>query len=122
MRAKNMDAQSFTVEFIPRLFGVTRATLDRLLGRDGVKPSIAGDMERVFQTTLSGRSLEQLTLGALACFGETLNDIAVGEEVRIPNLYMWLRQAMSRATSQALWGKANNPYGGGDEEVINAQW
>ena len=121
MRAKNMDAQSFTVEFIPRLFGVTRATLDRLLGRDGVKPSIAADMERVFQTTLSGRSLEQLTLGALTCFGETLNNVPAGEEVRIPNLYMWLRQAMSRATSQALWGKVNNPYGG-DEEVINAQW
>ena len=120
MKARSMDAQSLTVDLIPRLFGVSPATVDHLLGRDGVHQSIAPEMERIFRATLSGEHLNRLILAALTCFGETLNSIG-HEPVEIPNLYLWLRQAMSKATSEALWGKENNPYGK-DTSVIDAQW
>jgi hypothetical protein len=123
MRSRRMNAQSFTVEFIPRLFGVTPATLDRLLGRDGSgHPPITAEMGRVFQATLSGRNLEALTLAALASFADTLNGVGVGAEpLAVPDLYMWLRQTVSRAVSEGIWGRDNNPYGK-DNSIIDAQW
>lgn len=120
MRSKNMDAQSFTVNFIPRLFGITQATLDRMLGRDGVHESMSSPMARVFTATLSGDSLNELTLSTLNSVADTLN--AVGDDgLNIPNIYMWLRQVMSLATAEGLFGHKHNPYGE-DLGVIDAQW
>jgi len=115
-----MDAQSFTVAFIPRLFGVKQQTLDRLLGRDGMHESIMSPMERVFQTTLSGDSLNRITLSGLSFVADTLNSIP-RSGISVPNLYMWLRDIMSVATSTALFGRESNPYGK-DSAVVDAQW
>lgn len=120
MRAKNMDAQSFTVNFIPRLFGIKQTTLDRMLGRDGVHESMSGPMARLFTATLSGDSLNELTLSTLNSVADTLN--AIGDDgLDIPNIYIWLRQVMSLATAAGLFGHEHNPYGK-DPAVIDAQW
>lgn len=120
MRAKNMDAQSFTVNFIPRLFGIKQETLDKLLGKDGVHESMAIPMGRVFTSTLSGDSLNDLTLSTMESVSNTLNAVGDGG-LEIQNLYLWLRQVMSQATAAGLFGHKYNPYGKG-ESVIDAQW
>lgn len=120
MCSKTMDAQSFAVQYIPHLFGVKQATLDRMLGRDGVHESMSGAMQRVFQTTLSGDPLSGLTLSTLASVADTLNAVG-GSGLEIPNMYMWIREVMSLATSAGLFGHEHNPYGK-DSAVTDAQW
>jgi len=120
LKAKDMDAQSFMVDFVPRIFGVRQGTVDKLLGRDGVHPNIMADMEHVFKSALSGDNLTRLASRTLADVAEVLNGIdgATGEE--IPNLFVWFQNLLSRATAKALWGDEHNPYR--DQEVIDAQW
>lgn len=122
MRAKTMDAQSLTVEFIPRLFGVRKKTLDMLLGRDGIHEDMTPSMLKVFQTTLAPgcQPLNKMTSNALVQVAKALNEIDA-EGIRIPNLFMWLRSMMSYAVSTGLFGHQHNPYGHG-LEIIDAQW
>lgn len=120
MRSKNMEPEAFTANFIPRIFGIKQGTLDAMLGRDGIHESMSGPMQRVFQTTLSGDALHDLTLSTMDCVADTLN--AIGDSgLEVQNLYMWLREVMSYATSVGLFGRENNPYGK-EPTVIDAQW
>ncbi|KAK3347677.1 cytochrome P450 [Neurospora tetraspora] len=120
LKAKDMDAQSFMVDFVPRIFGVKQGTVDKLLGKDGVHPNIMGDMEHVFKSALSGDNLQKLASTTLATMADTLNDIDAKRGTKIPNMFLWLQSLLSRSTSKALWGEKHNPFK--DDQVIDAQW
>ncbi|KAK3496202.1 cytochrome P450 [Neurospora crassa] len=120
LKAKNMDAQSFMVDFVPRIFGVKQGTVDKLLGKDGVHPNIMGDMEQVFKSALSGDNLQKLASTTLATMADTLNDVDFKQGTTIPNMFLWLQSLLSRSTSKALWGEKHNPFK--DHQVIDAQW
>ncbi|KAK3388670.1 cytochrome P450 [Sordaria brevicollis] len=120
LKSKDMDAQSFMVDFIPRIFGVKQGTIDKLLGKDGVHPSIMGDMEQVFKAALSGDNLQKLASTTLATMADTLNDVDARKGTKIPNMFLWLQSLLSRSTSKALWGENHNPFK--DHGVIDALW
>ncbi|EAA30254.1 cytochrome P450 [Neurospora crassa] len=120
LKAKDMDAQSFMVDFVPRIFGVKQGTVDKLLGKDGVHPNIMGDMEQVFKSALSGDNLQKLASTTLATMADTLNDVDSKKGTKIPNMFLWLQSLLSRSTSKALWGEKHNPFK--DHQVIDAQW
>ncbi|KAH8910373.1 cytochrome P450 [Coniochaeta sp. PMI_546] len=120
MRSNSMAANARTVELIPRLFGVKMKTLLGWLGRDGIHEDMTPSMMKVFGTTLSGDSLNNMTTKALAEVGLILNNI--GEEgLHIENLYLWLRYHISHAVSVALFGTKHNPYYN-SREIVDAQW
>lgn len=120
MRSNSMAANARTVELIPRLFGVKMKTLLGWLGRDGIHEDMTPSMMKVFGTTLSGDSLNNMTTKALAEMGLILNNI--GEEgLHIENLYLWLRYHISHAVSVALFGTKHNPYYN-SREIVDAQW
>ncbi|KAK3485410.1 cytochrome P450 [Neurospora hispaniola] len=120
LKAKDMDAQSFMVDFVPRIFGVKQGTVDKLLGKDGVHPNIMGDMEQVFKSALSGDNLQKLASTTLGTMADTLNDVDSKKGTKIPNMFLWLQSLLSRSTSKALWGEKHNPFK--DHQVIDAQW
>jgi len=120
LKAKDMDAQSFMVDFVPRVFGVKQGTVDRLLGRDGVHPNIMADMEQVFKAALSGDNMNRLATTTLAGISDTLNSIDPKEGLEVPNLFIWLQNLLTSCTARALWGAGHNPYK--DEKIIDAQW
>ncbi|KAM7201090.1 Cytochrome P450 [Rhypophila sp. PSN 637] len=120
LKSNQMDAQSFMVDFVPRIFGVKKGTVDKLLGKDGVHPNIMSDMEGVFNTSLSGNNLQQLLLTTLKEVANTLNAIDKEDGLKVPNLFIFFQNLLTRSTSTALWGKDTNPYN--DQEVIDAQW
>lgn len=120
LKAKDMDAQSFMVDFVPRIFGVKQGTVDKLLGKDGVHPNIMGDMEQVFKSALSGDNLQKLASTTLATMADTLNDVDSKKGTKIHNMFLWLQSLLSRSTSKALWGEKYNPFK--DHQVIDAQW
>ncbi|CCC12749.1 hypothetical protein SMACR_05707 [Sordaria macrospora] len=120
LKSKDMDAQSFMVDFVPRIFGVKQGTVDKLLGKDGVHPNIMGDMEHVFKSALSGDNLQKLASTTLATMADTLNDVDTKKGTKIPNMFLWLQSLLSRSTSKALWGEKHNPFK--DDGVIDAQW
>lgn len=120
MRSNSMAANAKTVELIPRLFGVKKATLLSWLGRDGVHEDMTPSMMKIFGTTLSGDSLNDMTYTALVEVGAVLNGIK-GDGLHIENLYLWLRYHISHAVSVALFGTEHNPYYH-SQEIIDAQW
>ena len=120
MRAKTMNPQSFTVNFIPPVFGIKKKTLDAMLGRDGVHESLAVPMHQVFHTALSGDSLSRLSLSTLNYAAESLNAVSK-EGVEATNLYVWLRDVMTRAATDGLFGREHNPYTT-DPAILEAQW
>ncbi|KAK0630505.1 cytochrome P450 [Bombardia bombarda] len=120
LKARDMDAQSFMVDFVPRIFGIRQGTIDRLLGRDGVHPNIMADMEHVFKVALSGDNLNHLAGTTLGTMADTLNGIDEKTGLDVPNLFLWIQGLVGRATAKALWGKEHNPYR--DEDVLDAQW
>ncbi|KAM7204223.1 Cytochrome P450 [Naviculisporaceae sp. PSN 640] len=121
LKSKDMDAQSFMVDFVPRIFGVKQGTVDKLLGKDGVHPNIMSDMEGVFNHALSGARLQKLVETTLEDVGKTLNGINNKEGgLAPPNLFAWFQNLLTKATSTALWGENHNPYH--DQDVIDAQW
>ncbi|KAJ4415811.1 hypothetical protein N0V85_002547 [Neurospora sp. IMI 360204] len=120
LKAKDMDAQSFMVDFVPRIFGVKQGTVDKLLGKDGVHPNIMGDMEQVFKAALSGDNLQKLASTTLATMADTLSHVDAKQGTKIPNMFLWLQSLLSRSTSKALWGEKHNPFK--DDQVIDAQW
>ncbi|KAK3947916.1 cytochrome P450 [Pseudoneurospora amorphoporcata] len=120
LKSKDMDAQSFMVDFVPRIFGVKQGTVDKLLGKDGVHPNIMGDMEHVFKSALSGDNLQKLASTTLATMADTLNHVDAKKGTEVPNMFLWLQSLLSRSTSKALWGAKHNPFK--DDRVIDAQW
>ncbi|KAB5530278.1 cytochrome P450 [Coniochaeta sp. 2T2.1] len=120
MRSSSMVANERTVELIPRLFGVKKKTLLAWLGRDGIHEDMTPSMVKLFGSTLTGDSLNDMTLKSLDEISDILNGI--GETgLHIDNLFMWLRYHVSHAVSVAMFGKRHNPYGN-STEVIDGQW
>lgn len=115
-----MDAQSFMVDFVPRIFGIKQGTMTKLLGKDGIHPNIMTRMEAVFRNSLSGPSLREMTTATLGEVAKTLNGIDRTCGVEVPNLFVWFRNLITQATSRALWGEKHNPYR--SQEIIDALW
>jgi hypothetical protein len=120
MRSNSMEANAATVNLIPRLFGVKMKTLKSWLGKDGVHEDMTPNMMKIFGTTLSGDSLNEMTSTTLVEVGKILNGIGKGG-LKIDNLYMWLRYHISHAVSVALFGTQHNPYYN-SPEIVDAQW
>jgi len=120
MRSSSMAANASTVDLIPRLFGVRKESLESWLGKDGVHEDMTPNMMKIFGTTLSGDSLNEMTSATLAEVGKILNGIGK-DGLQIDNLYMWLRYHISHAVSVALFGTKHNPYHN-SPEIIDAQW
>ncbi|KAK3317286.1 cytochrome P450 [Cercophora scortea] len=121
IKSKDMEAQSFEL-FASQIFGLTENTVHKIVGRDKDMESSHGttDMEQVFKVAFSGDRLSKLINTKLGALADTLNAISDGQGVEAENLFQWLRETVSRATSKALWGEKANPYL--DEEVMEAQW
>lgn len=120
MRSNSMAANARTVELIPRLFGVKMKTLLGWLGKDGVHEDMTPSMMKIFGTTLSGDSLNDMTSTTLVEVGSILNSIGK-DGLHIENLYLWLRYHISHAVSVALFGTKHNPYYN-SKEIVDAQW
>jgi len=115
-----MDAQSFMVDFVPRIFGIKQGTMNKLLGKDGTHPNIMTRMEGVFRLSLSGPPLRDITTVTLGEVAKTLNNIDQASGLEVPNLFLWFRNLLTKATSRALWGEEHNPYN--NQDIIDAQW
>lgn len=115
-----MDAQSFMVDFVPRIFGVKQGTVNKLLGKDGTHPNIMARMENVFRLSLSSGALRDLSAVILDDVAKTFNNIDQESGLEVPNLFVWFRNLLTKATAHGLWGDKHNPYR--NQEIIDAQW
>jgi hypothetical protein len=98
------------LSFLPFATEFAKAELDlsdemyRILTRTNLVPDFFG----VIHPALSGQHLHSMNRNALVYVASQLNDkLAQTEWLEIPNFYLWIRDLMTIATTEALYGPDN---------------
>ena len=92
----------FAIEFAQRQLDYDDAT-DKLVRERGL-------MDEIFAGIHEGMTVQyihQMNVNALSFTTEQLGAIGVNEEVLVPNVYLWVRDLMTMATCEALYGSEN---------------
>lgn len=119
MRNKNMTFDVFGIEFAQRVMGITDEAAAIIKGPGGVEESLAPETMAAIKVAMTGQNLYRMNVSALTFIATRLNTF--GPTVDVPNLYRWLRELMTMATAEALYGPSNNPLRE-DPSLIDALW
>jgi hypothetical protein len=108
------------LEFGQRVFGLSDLAMEKLWGPDrDVETSVAPITMHRIKAAMQGQNLLRMNVKALAYIAETLNGIE-GEGMRVSNLYTWLRDFMTMATAEGIFGSQNPVME--DPSLIDALW
>ncbi|KAK3319118.1 cytochrome P450 [Apodospora peruviana] len=121
IRHKNLTFDVLGMEFAQRVFGLSDLAMEKLWGPDhDIETSAAGVTMQRIKTAMTGQSLFRMNAAALNYIAEHLNS-EVGEAgLKVPNLYRWLRDFMTMATAEGLYG-SDNPIQK-QPDLIDALW
>lgn len=124
LRNPDMTFDVFALEFAQRVFGASDDAVARLRGERNDGGVAAGDhMRRILhplKAALAGQHLFRMNVKALNYVAERLNAIDPAGGLEVENLYDWLRQLMTMATAEALYG-AQNPARK-EPGILDAEW
>jgi hypothetical protein len=120
MRHKDLTFDILSLEFAQRVFGISDLGMEKFWGPDhDVETSIVPQVMHAIKGAMQGQSLYRMNVKALKYIAVRLNSI--GEEGwKMPNLYLGLRDFMTMATSEGLYG-SDNPVRK-DPSLIDAIW
>lgn len=120
MRHKNLTFDVLSMEFAQRVFGLSDLAMTKLWGPDHeIESSVAPVAMHRIKGAMQGQHLFRMNARALAYVADELNGLGP-EGLRIPSLYRWLRDFMTMATSEGIYG-SQNPVRE-DPSLIEALW
>lgn len=118
-RSKTLSFDPFMVEFAQSMLGVSDETMIPVkdLG-DEKRPGFLDTFVREIHGAMVGEHLYKMNKDALEEVAKTFN--GVGRTFETGSLYIWLRDMMTMATSNALLG-SHNPMKD-DPSLMDALW
>ncbi len=117
LRSKTLRFDPFIVEFTQPFLGLSDEAFRPGLGpreRESLLPARMTGLHQAMQP----EHLHRMNAAALNYIAESLN--AVDAPIQIPNLYLWLRDLMTFATTEALYG-SENPLRG-RKDLVEDLW
>lgn len=122
MRHKNLTFDLLSLEFGQRVFGLSDLAMEKLWGPDrDIETSVAPITMHRIKSAMQGEGLLKMNVRALGYIAEGLNTVDNEKGgMRVENLYLWLRDFMTFATSEGIWGEGNPVRGRGD--LVEALW
>ncbi|KAJ1323902.1 cholesterol 7alpha-monooxygenase [Microdochium nivale] len=110
MRHKNLTFDELGFGFAQRVFGPTQEAIDLLRGDpttdSGDENSPSAKSMAATKPAMMGQNLFRMNLRALNHVADKLNELG-GEALEVDNVYMWLRDLMTMATAEGLYGQQN---------------
>jgi hypothetical protein len=113
MRNRSLTFDTFAIDATINLFGASKEA-----GEAFASGGHMNHVHHVIHNSLNGQSLHRLNVRVLEKIATGINDIPPSSSLDIPNVYLWLRNLVSHATMEGLYGK-NNPM---NQEAIDCLW
>ncbi|TEA10841.1 Cholesterol 7-alpha-monooxygenase [Colletotrichum sidae] len=101
-RNKDLLFEPFAVDFAQLQLGFRQDIMHILADTDIVK-----DVFESIRAAMTAPYVRKMNARALNYVSDELQTIAAGKPLELPNLYLWLRDLMSLATTEALYGHEN---------------
>lgn len=123
-RSKTLSFAPFAVEFVSRLDGLSAHA--KQVYAQGLHTTVMD----LFAVTMSGLPRKRMAANALQEVTNLLPNRASevnyaqdGKAVRVPvnDLWIWIRDIMTMATTSAMLGKTHNPWAK-DPSLVEAYW
>ncbi|KAK0648019.1 cytochrome P450 [Cercophora newfieldiana] len=121
IRHKNFTFDILSMEFAQRVFGLSDLAMEKVWGPDhDVETSVAPLAMSRIKSAMQGEHLYRMNVKALGYIAKNLNE-EVGEEGwKVGSLYGWLRDFMTMATAEGVYGR-ENPIRG-RQDLVDALW
>ncbi|KAB5518657.1 cytochrome P450 [Coniochaeta sp. 2T2.1] len=121
MRLKTLTFDSLGLDFSQHVFGVSNYDMDLLYGgpEHDVEKSIMQPLMHSIKSAMQGEHLARMSNTALRYVAGQLNAMD-DHGWRMSNLYLGLRDFMTMATAEGLWGEGNPVRK--DASLIDAIW
>jgi len=100
MRARTLDFEPFALEFAQGLLGVSDAEFANM-------PAMIHTFAKEISAGMVGDHLRSMNLRALDYIACELNGVGKGSFKQVDNLWLWARDLLTMATTEALYGKEN---------------
>ncbi|KAH6684949.1 cytochrome P450 [Plectosphaerella plurivora] len=113
MKSPDVSFEPFFLELSAGAVGLRESELD-MLRRDGNLDKFMNLVHNDFK----GTSLAKLNVAALTKLAETLDAVPIGEDLVIPDVWLWLRDVLIEAVTSSLFGE-HNPF---NEELHADVW
>lgn len=114
LRTPSLSFEPLMIQHAQGLLGVD----DRVMSV--IRSGLLGGLMQATKPVFAGEQLATLNLAALGYYAGVINMIEPGEPLQLANLYSWLADIVTAATSQALYGTANPIMTG--STLINDVW
>lgn len=105
MRHRHLSFDPFAIEFAGAAMGMTKPQIDIYSRKENLE-----GMTHVIHKSLTGDNVLRMNVQALADIADAINGVRPGVDLEVPDVFEWLRNTVTVATTNALFGK-NNPYG-----------
>lgn len=103
-RNRNLSFAPFAVEFAQRELGFNNETL-KLLQND---TSLIPEFFEGIHVAMTAKYLHRMNANALSYISDSLNGLCKGgEPYECTNFFIWVRDLMTMATAEALYGPGN---------------
>ncbi|KAJ3516449.1 hypothetical protein NM208_g14840 [Fusarium decemcellulare] len=99
---KDLSMDPFVVEYAQKELGYDDATA-KIINESNVMT----DIFHANRAGLAPHQVHQMNVTALSYVSDELHDIGGGQEIVIPNVWLWVRELMTMATCEALFGSDN---------------
>ncbi|KAH7014196.1 cytochrome P450 [Microdochium trichocladiopsis] len=107
LRHKNLTFDELSISFAARMFGATKESTDILRSHVGSEDhNLTEQVMAAIKPAMMGQNLLRMNLSALNYVADQLNAVGDGE-LNVDNVYMWLRELMTMATAEGLYGHQN---------------
>ena len=118
LRSRAASRDPFVVEFAQKSFGLSRETFAKVTSN----PTLVPTFTEALHSSMNSASVNAMNAHSLKYISQTLDNIKAGEDggLEVPNLYLWVRDIMTLATSRSLLGK-ENPFEK-DLSLIDRLW
>ncbi|RDW80338.1 cytochrome P450-12 [Coleophoma crateriformis] len=105
LRTRNLSFGPFVVEFAQKAFGLSAETFAKITDNKDLVP----DFTEAIHAGMQPKCLHAMNATALNHISRTLDKVSPDDEggVAVPNLYLWVRDAITFATAHSLLGKEN---------------
>ena len=110
MRSRHLSFDPFVIEFAGNTFGMTPPQLDVYSQTANLEA-----MTHTIHRSLTGDNLLRMNVRALADIAAAINAVRPAEAFEAPDVFEWLRNVVTMASTNALFGK-NNPFDLSDVE------
>ena len=102
LRSRTLSFDPFIVEVAQKSFGLSEETFAKITSN----PRLVPDFTEAIHASMQPKYLHAMNVIALNYISRTLDEVSPDESVGldVPNLYLWIRDLITSATTEALLG------------------